>query len=43
LERARSKRFGAGLPATRDDWNRQARFLAQRGYPADLIYRALGR
>lgn len=43
LERARSKRFGAAPPATRDDWNRQARFLAQRGYPADLIYLALGR
>jgi regulatory protein len=40
--RARSKRFGDAPPATRDDWNRQARFLAQRGFPADLIYRALG-
>jgi len=43
LERVRVKRFGVGAPATRDDWNRQARFLAQRGYPSDLIYRALGR
>ena len=25
----------------RDEWNRQARFLAQRGFPADLIYRIL--
>ncbi len=40
--RARTKRFGAAVPATRDAWNRQARFLAQRGFPADLIYRALG-
>ncbi len=36
------KRFGEAPPATRDEWNRQARFLAQRGFPADLIYRALG-
>jgi regulatory protein len=45
IERARSarcKRFGDAPPATRDDWNRQARFLAQRGFPSDLIYRALG-
>jgi regulatory protein len=39
---ARRKRFGDAVPETRDDWNRQARFLAQRGFPADLIYRALG-
>jgi regulatory protein len=38
---AREKRFGGGAPADRDEWNRQARFLAQRGFPADLIYRAL--
>lgn len=37
----RSRKFGAEAPADRDDWNRQARFLAQRGYPADLIYRVL--
>jgi regulatory protein len=45
IERARSarrKRFGDAVPETRNDWNRQARFLAQRGFPADLIYRALG-
>ena len=45
IERARSarrKRFGEAPPATRDDWNRQARFLAHRGYPSDLIYRVLG-
>jgi len=40
--RARVKRFGAAVPIDRDTWNRQARFLAQRGFPADLIYRALG-
>ena len=45
LERARKarvKRFGDAAPTTREDWNRQARFLAQRGFPADLIYRTLG-
>jgi len=41
-QRARVKRFGSAPPADRDAWNRQARFLAQRGYPADLIYRTLG-
>ena len=41
-ERARRKKFGGPAPASRDDWNRQARFLAQRGFPADLIYRVLG-
>ena len=38
---ARRKRFGDGIPSERNEWNRQARFLAQRGYPSDLIYRAL--
>jgi regulatory protein len=45
IERARNarrKRFGEAAPATRADWNRQARFLAQRGFPSDLIYRVLG-
>lgn len=41
-QKARVKRFGSALPSDRDAWNRQARFLAQRGYPADLIYRTLG-
>ena len=41
-QRARVKRFGSVPPTDRDAWNRQARFLAQRGYPADLIYRTLG-
>jgi regulatory protein len=41
-QKARLKRFGSAPPSDRDAWNRQARFLAQRGYPADLIYRTLG-
>ncbi|MCB1686655.1 MAG: regulatory protein RecX [Pseudomonadales bacterium] len=28
-------------PETREAWNTQARFLAQRGFPSDLIYRVL--
>ena len=40
---ARKKKFGDAAPKSRDDWNRQARFLAQRGFPSDLIYRVLGR
>ncbi len=39
---AREKRFGASLPEDRGDWSRQARFLARRGFPSDLIYRVLG-
>jgi regulatory protein len=38
---ARSKRFGHEPPSDRHAWTRQARFLAQRGFPADLIYRVL--
>jgi regulatory protein len=40
--RAIVKRFGEAAPESREEWNRQARFLAQRGFPSDLIYRALG-
>ncbi len=40
-ERARRKRFGAALPADRDAWGRQARFLARRGFPSDVIRRLL--
>jgi regulatory protein len=29
-------------PAGREDWAVQARFLARRGFPSDLIYRVLG-
>ena len=39
---ARRRKFGDAAPRARDDWNRQARFLARRGFPADLIYRVLG-
>jgi regulatory protein len=42
-ERARSKRFGENKPRGDDKgWNAQARFLAQRGFPSDLIYTVLG-
>ena len=41
-ERARCKRFGDADPDSRDTWARQARFLSQRGYPGDVIYRVLG-
>jgi len=40
-EQARARRFGDAEPVDRSDWNRQARFLSRRGFPADLIYRAL--
>jgi regulatory protein len=40
-ERALDRKFGAP-PEGRDDWNVQARFLARRGFPSDLIYRILG-
>jgi regulatory protein len=38
----RGKRFSEAQPDGRDAWNTQARFLARRGFPADLIYRVLG-
>lgn len=38
----RQRKFGDAVPRGRDDWNRQARFLARRGFPADLVYKALG-
>ena len=41
-ERARHKRFKGAVPETGNGWNTQARFLAQRGFPSDLIYRVLG-
>ena len=37
----RERKFGEA-PADRDGWNVQARFLARRGFPSDLIYRVLG-
>ena len=46
--RVLSRRFGrgavglaAGAPISREEWQRRARFLAQRGFPSDLIGRAL--
>ena len=36
-----ARKFGQP-PADRDDWAIQARFLARRGFPSDLIYRVLG-
>ena len=35
------KKFGQP-PADREDWAVQARYLARRGFPSDLIYRVLG-
>lgn len=40
---AKTKRFGQGLPADGDEFNRQARFLAGRGFPMDVIFTVLGR
>ncbi len=39
---ARLRKFGDDGAADRDEWNRQARFLARRGFPSDVIYRLLG-
>lgn len=39
---ARVKRFGEQLPRGRAAWARQARFLAGRGYPAEVIVRVIG-
>lgn len=36
-----AKKFGH-RPGDREDWAVQARFLARRGFPSDLIYRVLG-
>ncbi|MCY4041488.1 MAG: regulatory protein RecX [Gammaproteobacteria bacterium] len=40
---AKAKRFGEGLPADSDEFDRQARFLAGRGFPIDMIFSLLGR
>jgi regulatory protein len=40
---ARRKRFGPDAPSDRTAWARQARFLLQRGFPTELVYRALAR
>ena len=41
--RVLARRFGRHMnaPLARDEWHRRARFLAQRGFPSDLIARAL--
>jgi regulatory protein len=42
-EQVRVKRFGEELPVGDSaSWTAQARFLARRGFPSDLIYRVLG-
>lgn len=41
LASAHDRRFGPGLPVDRDDYLRRARFLGQRGFPAELIRRFL--
>lgn len=38
---ARLRKFGEHPPADRASWEKQARFLAQRGFPSDLVTRAL--
>jgi regulatory protein len=42
-EAVRSRKFGAELPGDRAEWQRQARFLAQRGFSNELIVRVLER
>ncbi len=36
-----ARKFGRP-PESRDEWGKQARFLARRGFPSDVIYRVLG-
>jgi regulatory protein len=38
---ARARKFGPEIPSVRAEWQRQARFLAQRGFGADLVMRVL--
>ena len=40
---AKAKRFGEGLPPSGEEFDRQARFLAGRGFPMDIIFSLLGR
>jgi len=42
-EQVRARKFGSDLPPDRQAWQRQARFLAQRGFATDLIVRVLER
>lgn len=39
---ARLRKFGDRPPASRDDWNRQARFLSQKGFPSNVVMGVLG-
>lgn len=39
---ARRRKFGDAAPEDRAAWQRQARFLTQRGFPSDVVYRVLG-
>ncbi len=41
-EQALHKRFGARPPVDRAEWAKRGRFLAARGYPADVTAKALG-
>mgnify|MGYP001824556240 FL=1 len=41
-EHALVKRFKSSDATDHQEWNRRARFLAGRGFPADIIYRTLG-
>jgi len=38
----RRRKFGDAAPASHDDWNRQARFLSQKGYPSNVVMGVLG-
>jgi len=39
---ARARKFGDRAPVSRDDWNRQARFLSQKGFPSNIVMGVLG-
>jgi len=38
-----ARRFGAGRPADRREWQRRARFLQGRGFPCEMVARVLDR
>lgn len=42
-EAAKRKRFGEGVPSNSEEFDTQARFLAGRGFPMDIIFSLLGR
>ncbi len=41
VSKAHERRFGANAPVDRADYAKRARFLEQRGFPADIIRRFL--